>query len=355
LEIQDEEVDYYPASNPVHTPNWSVPIATKNAVLHTFDVVRQILQTSPNKKDILVLIRNEEDIHATSELVKRLGNIGGPLRVFPLCDFDDAASAEISKDDGVRKVILCTSAKEASYALHRFDDIVDGGLEMQKSQCPDTGMDVYTTRTITPLSYRQRAACAQSSDVGMHHTLYPLPESKTESDLEETFEYQTPEILRVNFRSVLLELKRLHHERITSFKFMQNPSTYVVTKACVELIALDFMCPTSLGLSEEGKIAAEFPIEPQLAHMVLHSSDYHCTGEILSLAALLSVPSIFLRPHGSYEEADRAKVLFAHPFGDHLTLLNAYRQFKIGISTLVTLLMSSGNGSTVVCSTLSLL
>jgi pre-mRNA-splicing factor ATP-dependent RNA helicase DHX15/PRP43 len=353
--MQDEEVDYYPASNPVHTPGWSVPIAIKNAVLHTFDVVRQILQNWPNKKDILVFIRNEEDIHATSELVKRLENNGRPLRVFPLCDLDDAARAEISRDDGVRKVILCTSAREASTALHRFDDIVDGGLETQKLHCANPGIDAYITRRITPLSYRQRAACAQSSDVGMHHTLYPLPESNTISALEQTFEFQTPEILRINFRSVLLELKRLHHERITSFKFMQNPSTYVITKACVELIALDLMCPTSLGLSEAGKIAAEFPIEPQLAHMVLHSSDYHCTGEILSLAALLSVPSIFLRPHGSYEEADRAKTLFAHPFGDHLTLLNAYRQFKIGISALVTLLMSSGNGFTVVCSTLSLL
>jgi pre-mRNA-splicing factor ATP-dependent RNA helicase DHX15/PRP43 len=189
----------------------------------------------------------------------------------------------------------------------------------------------------------------------MLHTLYPLPELKTISALEDTFKLQTPEILRINFRSVLLELKRLHHERITSFKFMQIPSTSVITRATMELITLGFLCPASLGLSEAGKIAAEFPIEPQLVHMVLHSSDYHCTGELLSLAALLSVPSIFLRPQGSYEEADRAKELFAHPFGDHLTLLNAYRQFKIGISALVTLLICSWYGFTVVCSTLSLL
>lgn len=49
---------------------------------------------------------------------------------------------------------------------------------------------------------------------------------------------------------------------------------------------------------------------------------------MLSIAALLSVPNIFMRPKEAAKAADEAKAQFAHADGDHLTLLNAYHAFK---------------------------
>jgi pre-mRNA-splicing factor ATP-dependent RNA helicase DHX15/PRP43 len=320
------------------TPDWSLSIsdAVKNTVEHTVDIVRETLQMWPNKRDILVFIRNEEDIHETSELLKRLGTDHRPLDVFPLCDRDSEACGEIINDDGIRKVILCTSAREARHVLHRVDDVVDGGLQLVKSYCPHTGGYIYSTRTLTPVTYYQRAACGTNSDVGVYHMLYPLPPSNMCWDMVSNTQGKWPEAVRINFSSVILELKRSHVKQISSFNFMDNPSDTVLRRAVRELTFLGFLDPIDAQLSEAGKVAAEFPIDPQLVHMVLHSHDYHCTGELLSLAALLSVPFVFYRPEGSYEDADRAKKLFAHPLGDHLTLLNVYRQFKIGISALGT-------------------
>lgn len=41
-------------------------------------------------------------------------------------------------------------------------------------------------------------------------------------------------------------------------------------------------------LTELGSMMAEFPLDPQLAKMVIASCDYTCSNEILSITAMLS-------------------------------------------------------------------
>jgi pre-mRNA-splicing factor ATP-dependent RNA helicase DHX15/PRP43 len=81
-------------------------------------------------------------------------------------------------------------------------------------------------------------------------------------------------------------------------------------------------------LTPLGKLASEFPLDPALAVMLISSPEFYCSNEILSLTALLSVPQIFVRPASARKRADEMKALFAHPDGDHLTMLNVYHAFK---------------------------
>lgn len=82
------------------------------------------------------------------------------------------------------------------------------------------------------------------------------------------------------------------------------------------------------NLTALGKLASEFPLDPALAVMLITSPEFYCSNEILSLTALLSVPQVFVRPPAARKRADEMKQLFAHPDGDHLTLLNVYHAFK---------------------------
>lgn len=82
------------------------------------------------------------------------------------------------------------------------------------------------------------------------------------------------------------------------------------------------------NLTEVGSLMAEFPLEPQLAKMIIASPQFNCSNEILSIAAMLSVPNCFVRPNEAKKAADEAKARFAHLDGDHLTLLNVYHAFK---------------------------
>jgi len=111
------------------------------------------------------------------------------------------------------------------------------------------------------------------------------------------------------------------------FDFMDPPAPETLMRA-LELLNYMGALDDDGNLTEIGSMMAEFPLDPQLAKMIIASPQYNCSNEILSITAMLSVPQCFLRPKEAQRAADEAKARFAHLDGDHLTLLNAYHAFK---------------------------
>jgi pre-mRNA-splicing factor ATP-dependent RNA helicase DHX15/PRP43 len=108
---------------------------------------------------------------------------------------------------------------------------------------------------------------------------------------------------------------------------MDPPAPETMMRALEELNYL--ACLDDDGeLTTLGGIASEFPLDPALAVMLISSPEFYCSNEILSITSLLSVPQIWVRPNNARKRADEMKQLFAHPDGDHLTLLNAYHAYK---------------------------
>jgi len=74
---------------------------------------------------------------------------------------------------------------------------------------------------------------------------------------------------------------------------------------------------------------ADFPMEPQLAKMLIVSVDYQCSEEILTIVAMLTgAQNVFYRPKEKQAQADSKKAKFHQPEGDHLTLLTVYNGWK---------------------------
>ncbi|CAF5197982.1 unnamed protein product, partial [Rotaria magnacalcarata] len=143
----------------------------------------------------------------------------------------------------------------------------------------------------------------------------------------EMHENTYPEILRSNLGSVVLQLKKLGIDDLVHFDFMDPPAPETLMRA-LELLNYLAAIDDEGDLTELGSMMAEFPLDPQLAKMVIASCDYSCSNEILSLTAMLSVPQCFVRPNDVRKQADEAKARFAHIDGDHLTMLNVYHAFK---------------------------
>ena len=95
---------------------------------------------------------------------------------------------------------------------------------------------------------------------------------------------------------------------------------------------LNFFFKTPLKL---GRRMAEFPVDPMLSKTILASENFKCSEEILTICAMLSVNnSVFYRPKDKIIHADTARQNFFNPVGDHLTLLNVYKQWEeSGFST----------------------
>ena len=51
-------------------------------------------------------------------------------------------------------------------------------------------------------------------------------------------------------------------------------------------------------LTELGSMMAEFPLDPQLAKMVIASTDFNCSNEALSIVAMLSGKCMFFIRNG---------------------------------------------------------
>ena len=62
------------------------------------------------------------------------------------------------------------------------------------------------------------------------------------------------------------------------------------------------------ALTGVGAVMAEFPLDPQLSKMLVAAPAFGCSNEVLSIAAMLSVPSVFLRPRDAAKAADEASL-----------------------------------------------
>jgi pre-mRNA-splicing factor ATP-dependent RNA helicase DHX15/PRP43 len=200
--------------------------------------------------------------------------------------------------------------------------VVDPGFAKQKVYNPRIRVESLLVSPISRASASQRAGRAGRTRPGKCFRLY------TEKAFHrELIEQTHPEILRSALSVVVLTLKKLGIDDLVHFDFMDPPAPETMMRALEELNYLGALDDEG-EMTEVGRQMAEFPLEPQLAKMLISSAALGCSNEVLSIVALLSVQQVFMRPREAAKAADAAKAAFAHVDGDHLTLLNAYHAYK---------------------------
>lgn len=200
--------------------------------------------------------------------------------------------------------------------------VVDPGFSKQKIYNPRIRVESLLVSPISKASAQQRAGRAGRTRPGKCFRLYTEAAFKKEL-IEQTY----PEILRSNLSNTILQLKRLGVQDLVHFDLLDPPAPETMMRALEELNFLAALDDEG-ELTALGKLGSEFPLDPQLAVMLISSPEFYCSNEVLSIVSLLSVPSPWLRPNRERKRADDMKAQFAHPDGDHLTLLNLYHAFK---------------------------
>ncbi|KAK9461539.1 P-loop containing nucleoside triphosphate hydrolase protein [Lipomyces oligophaga] len=288
--------------------------------------------------DILLFLTGEEEIEdacrkislEADELVRETEC--GYLSVYPLYGslppqqqqkiFEPAPGPKVKGGPPGRKIVISTNIAETSLTIDGIVYVIDPGFSKQKVYNPRIRVESLLVAPISKASAQQRAGRAGRTRPGKCFRLYTEEAFKKELN-----EQSYPEILRSNLSSTVLELKKLGIDDLVHFDFMDPPAPETMMRALEELNYL--ACLNDDGdLTALGRLASEFPLDPMLAVMLITSPEYYCSNEILSLTALLSVPSVFVRPNNARKKADEMKMLFKHIDGDHLTLLNVYHAFK---------------------------
>lgn len=302
--------------------------------------IRTVLQihASEGEGDVLLFLTGEEEIEdscrkiqlESDEMVREAD--AGPLKVYALYGslpphmqqriFEPAPPARRPGGRPGRKIIVSTNIAETSLTIDGIVYVVDPGFSKQKIYNPRIRVESLLVSPISKASAQQRAGRAGRTRPGKCFRLYTEDAFKKEL-IDQTY----PEILRSNLSSTVLELKKLGIDDLVHFDLMDPPAPETLMRALEELNYL--ACLDDEGnLTQLGRLASEFPLDPALAVMLISSPEFYCSNEILSITALLSVPSVFVRPASQRKRADEMKNLFAHPDGDHLTLLNVYHAFK---------------------------
>jgi pre-mRNA-splicing factor ATP-dependent RNA helicase DHX15/PRP43 len=93
----------------------------------------------------------------------------------------------------------------------------------------------------------------------------------------------------------VLQLKKLGIHDLVHFDFMDPPAPETLMRA-LELLNYLMALDDDGELTPLGQMMAEFPLEPQLAKVILSAKDYNIVDEMCTIVALLSVPSVFTRP-----------------------------------------------------------
>jgi pre-mRNA-splicing factor ATP-dependent RNA helicase DHX15/PRP43 len=331
---------YFEGAPLVHVPGRLFPVdvfytpkAEEDYPEAAIRTIKHIHMCEP-EGDILVFLTGEEEIEKVCQRVRAdaqaLSEQYGPMEVYPLYSvltpaqqqeiFRPAPKGRAGGPPG-RKVVVSTNIAETSLTIDGIVYVIDCGFSKQKVFNPLVRVESLLISPISKASAQQRAGRAGRTRPGKCFRLY------TEKSFHEDLVDQTyPEILRSNLGSVVLQLKRLGIDDLVHFDFMDPPAPQTLMRA-LEMLHYLGAVDEELNLTDKGKMMSELPLEPQLAATLIEAPSYNCSNEVLSIVALLSSPNIFMRPRERAKQADEAKAAFAHPDGDHVTLLNAYQAY----------------------------
>ncbi|XP_071716383.1 probable pre-mRNA-splicing factor ATP-dependent RNA helicase DEAH2 isoform X5 [Rutidosis leptorrhynchoides] len=286
--------------------------------------------------DILVFLTGEEEIEdVCCKIAKEVRNMGdqvGPVKVVPLYPtlspamqqkIYEPAPPPVTEDGPTgRKIVVSTNIAETSLTIDGIVYVIDPGFAKQKFYNPRVRVESLLVSPISKESAQQRSGRAGRTQPGKCFRLY------TERSFNNDLQPQTyPEILRSNLANTVLTLKKLGVDDLVHFDFVDPPAPEALMRALEVLNYLGALDDVG-KLTKLGGTMSEFPLDPQIAKMLVVSPSFNCSNEILSIAAMLSAPNCFIRPRETLKAADEAKARFGHIDGDHLTLLNVYHAYK---------------------------
>ncbi|KAI3456192.1 hypothetical protein Pfo_012855 [Paulownia fortunei] len=276
--------------------------------------------------DILVFLTGQDDIDAAIQLLtedshrRNQGLIVLPLYSgLPRADQDLVFSPS---PRGKRKVVISTNIAETSLTLEGVVYVVDCGFSKQRFYNPVTDIENLVVAPISKASARQRAGRAGRVRPGKCYRLYT-----EEYFINEMSADGIPEMQRSNLVSCVIQLKALGIDNILGFDWPASPSPEALIRALEVLYSLGVLDDDAKLTSPAGFQVAEIPLDPMISKMILASNDYGCSVEVITIAAVLSIQSIWFSVRGAQKELDEAKLRFAAAEGDHVTFLNVYKGF----------------------------
>jgi ATP-dependent RNA helicase DHX57 len=282
---------------------------------------------------ILVFLPGLKEITAAHEQLTGWGPLAAePQRswVLPLhgsMTSDEQRRIFLRPPPGVRKVVLATNIAETSITIDDCAFVIDCGRMKETRYDPARRMESLEDVPVSRANARQRRGRAGRvmSGVAFHLVTRHTFERRLEAA-------QAPEMHRVPLEQLVLRIKVLRYPGTAAqvvSRCLEPPAAEAVSRAVSELVRLEALSATE-ELTPLGTHLAALPVDVRIGKLILLGAIFNVVDDVLTIAAVLSYRSPFLSPFERRAEADASKRAFAVGQSDHLTALNAYREFDRG-------------------------
>jgi len=269
--------------------------------------------------DILVFLSGERDIRDAAEVLrkKQLRHV----EILPLLARLSAKEQnKIFHPGGLRRIVLATNVAETSLTVPGIRYVIDSGLARISRYSFRSKMQRLPIEKVSRAAADQRKGRCGRVAEGICIRLYD------EDDFDARPEFTEAEIHRTNLASVILQMAYAGMGDMEDFPFVDLPDQRMINdglRLLRELNAYD-----DNGITSTGREMAAFPLDPQLARMLIEAKKEGVLNEVLIIVAALAIQDPRERPVEKQQAADERHQLFQDKKSDFLFYLNLWNTFQ---------------------------
>lgn len=287
----------------------------------------KIHQEAPADHGVLIFLTGQEEIESVCNQIRTLAKDpevhGPPVRVFALYASQPSNQQMLVFNQfppNIRKVIVSTNVAETSVTISGVKYVIDSGRVKIRTFHPQTGLEMLKVQRISKEQAWQRTGRAGRESEGFCYRIY------TKNEFDAMQEKTIPEIQRANLSTIVLQLLAIGINAAT-FDFMDKPQAEAIQTAFEQLKILGAIEEDMKTLTSLGRKMSKFPLDPRFSKILLSAHKFGCIEEALTIVSVLSSESIYINPPSKRQEAASVREKFKSPYGDHITMLNVFREF----------------------------
>lgn len=269
--------------------------------------------------DILVFLSGERDIRDAAEVLrkKQLRHV----EILPLlARLSSKEQNRIFHPGALRRIVLATNVAETSLTVPGIHYVIDSGLARISRYSFRSKMQRLPIEKVSRAAADQRKGRCGRVAEGICVRLYD------EDDFDARPEFTEAEIHRTNLASVILQMAYAGMGDMESFPFVDVPDQRMINdglRLLKELNAYD-----DNGITSTGREMAAFPLDPQLARMLIEARKEGVLNEVLVIVAALAIQDPRERPVEKQQAADERHKEFEDKKSDFLFYLNLWQSFQ---------------------------
>ena len=282
------------------------------------EAVARAIEGFERAGDVLVFMPTERDIRDCCELLERSQPGSDVLPLYARLTNEEQQAIFSARPR--RKIVVATNVAESSLTVPGIRYVVDSGTARISRYSPNSKVQRLPIEPVSRASCDQRKGRCGRVGPGICVRLY------SEADYLSRDEFTTPEIMRSNLASVILQIQSLRLGAIEAFAFIDPPRPSMIRDGYKTLHELGAITDDD-HVTPMGKRLSQMPVDPRVARMVLAGADEGVLEEVLVIASGLEVQDPRERPIDQQNQADQAHAPFADARSDFVSYLKLWSFF----------------------------